>query len=327
MFKLFRTNASNYLERQAWLVFFFVMLDASKSPLALKRSWCSRSVGLFQKTMKRWLFYVVSRLFCEHLVHNIYFKFCWTCEAMFLSWLLAHLDLHMTTQDLDINEQMEPRKKHITLQFWSPSLNGALGPKSAYSNWWSWTQRKIADLGSAEQITSLYAFFKSGWTPYVDMAIWGPFQHRIRRKIKMKGVRFNSTGEIMPIELYRSRQEKTISHFSERLAAQLLGHMFLVLLLNMFGKKWISLARGKMDMTHTLKTTLKKPALDIPGWQYFAAWPCRSAKAWLFAMQHVMAGDPRVEASTWASVILEGNVCRFQDCKYAESPRRKITCS
>ena len=31
--------------------------------------------------------------------------------------------------------------------------------------------------------------------PYTDMAVWGPFQHRLQKKIKMKGVRFTSKGE------------------------------------------------------------------------------------------------------------------------------------
>ena len=31
--------------------------------------------------------------------------------------------------------------------------------------------------------------------PYTDMAVWGPFQHRLQKKIKMKGVRFTSEGE------------------------------------------------------------------------------------------------------------------------------------
>ena len=54
---------------------------------------------------------------------------------------------------------------------------------------------------SAEQLTSLHALFKSGRT-YTDMAVWGPFQHRLQKKIKMKGVRPNCAGDIVPIELY-----------------------------------------------------------------------------------------------------------------------------
>ena len=55
---------------------------------------------------------------------------------------------------------------------------------------------------SAEQLTTLHSLFKSNRVPYTDMAVWGPFQHRIQKKIKLKGVRFSSTGELQPIEMY-----------------------------------------------------------------------------------------------------------------------------
>ena len=54
---------------------------------------------------------------------------------------------------------------------------------------------------SSEQPSTLAAFYKSGRAPYTDLAIWGPFQHRLQRKIKLK-VRFSSTGDFIPIELY-----------------------------------------------------------------------------------------------------------------------------
>ena len=55
---------------------------------------------------------------------------------------------------------------------------------------------------SAEQLTTLSSLYKSGRAPYTDMAIWGPFQHRIQKKIKLKGLGFTSSGEFAPIELY-----------------------------------------------------------------------------------------------------------------------------
>lgn len=55
---------------------------------------------------------------------------------------------------------------------------------------------------SAEQLTTLSALYKSGRAPYVDMAIWGPFQLRIQNKIRLKGMRFSSSGEMVPVELY-----------------------------------------------------------------------------------------------------------------------------
>ena len=55
---------------------------------------------------------------------------------------------------------------------------------------------------SQEQLATLNHLLQSGRTPYVDMAIWGPFQHRIQKKIKMKGMRFTASGEITTVELY-----------------------------------------------------------------------------------------------------------------------------
>lgn len=55
---------------------------------------------------------------------------------------------------------------------------------------------------SAEQLTTLHALFRSGRAPYVDMAIWGPFQLRIQKKIKLKGTRFIVDGDMVPVELY-----------------------------------------------------------------------------------------------------------------------------
>lgn len=55
---------------------------------------------------------------------------------------------------------------------------------------------------SAEQLTSLNALFRSGRAPYTDMAVWGPFQLRLQKKIKLKGMRFSSNGDMIPIELF-----------------------------------------------------------------------------------------------------------------------------
>lgn len=55
---------------------------------------------------------------------------------------------------------------------------------------------------SNDQLTTLAALYKSGRAPYVDMSIWGPFQHRIQRKIKLKGVRFGARGELIAVEMF-----------------------------------------------------------------------------------------------------------------------------
>ena len=54
---------------------------------------------------------------------------------------------------------------------------------------------------SQEQLTGLHALFKSGRAPYVDMAVWGPYHHRLQRKRRLKGVRLNQLGEIQTVEL------------------------------------------------------------------------------------------------------------------------------
>ena len=55
---------------------------------------------------------------------------------------------------------------------------------------------------SAEQITTLQSLYKSGRAPYTDFAVWGPYQHRIQKKMKLKGMKFNGSGELVPIEMY-----------------------------------------------------------------------------------------------------------------------------
>ena len=54
---------------------------------------------------------------------------------------------------------------------------------------------------SQEQLTGLHSLFKSGRAPYVDMAVWGPYHHRLQRKRRLKGVRLNQYGEIQTLEL------------------------------------------------------------------------------------------------------------------------------
>ena len=54
---------------------------------------------------------------------------------------------------------------------------------------------------SAEQLTGLHALLSTGRVPYVDHAIWGPQYHRIQKKLKLKGVRLDASGAIVPIEI------------------------------------------------------------------------------------------------------------------------------
>ena len=54
---------------------------------------------------------------------------------------------------------------------------------------------------SSEQLTTLHALFQSGRAPYTDMAVWGPYHHRLAKKIRLKGIRLNAQGEIIPVEI------------------------------------------------------------------------------------------------------------------------------
>ena len=54
---------------------------------------------------------------------------------------------------------------------------------------------------SSEQLSSLHSLFSSGRAPYCDMAVWGPYHHRLQKKIRLKGVRLSSQGEIIPVEI------------------------------------------------------------------------------------------------------------------------------
>ena len=52
---------------------------------------------------------------------------------------------------------------------------------------------------SAEQLATLNSLYKSGRT---DMSIWGPYQLRIQKKIKMRGIRLSPTGDITTVEMF-----------------------------------------------------------------------------------------------------------------------------
>lgn len=62
---------------------------------------------------------------------------------------------------------------------------------------------------TAEQITTLHNLFKMGRTPYTDMAVWGPYQLRLQKKVKMRGVKLNSNGEITTVEMYGPGEYET----------------------------------------------------------------------------------------------------------------------
>ena len=51
---------------------------------------------------------------------------------------------------------------------------------------------------STEQLSTLHSLFTSGRAPYTDMAVWGPYHKRLQKKIRLKGVKLNAQGEIIP---------------------------------------------------------------------------------------------------------------------------------
>jgi hypothetical protein len=55
---------------------------------------------------------------------------------------------------------------------------------------------------TAEQLTSMHALLQGEGTPYVDFAVWGPYGHRIARKVKMSGYTTGPQGELRHVECY-----------------------------------------------------------------------------------------------------------------------------
>lgn len=52
------------------------------------------------------------------------------------------------------------------------------------------------------QLTALSALLGGQGPPYVDFSVWGPFGHRIQKKVKLTGLSLNSAGELHPLELF-----------------------------------------------------------------------------------------------------------------------------
>ena len=55
---------------------------------------------------------------------------------------------------------------------------------------------------SVEQLAGLKALFKTGASPYVDLAVFGPFGCRIASKLKFSGLLMGADGELHVIQLY-----------------------------------------------------------------------------------------------------------------------------
>ena len=55
---------------------------------------------------------------------------------------------------------------------------------------------------SIEQLSGLKALFEASRPPYCDFAVFGPYHHRIQKKIKMNGIKLSPSGEITTTEMF-----------------------------------------------------------------------------------------------------------------------------
>jgi hypothetical protein len=55
---------------------------------------------------------------------------------------------------------------------------------------------------TTDQLTSLHALLQGTGPPYVDFAVWGPFGHRIAKKMKLSGLVIGAKGELRQTECY-----------------------------------------------------------------------------------------------------------------------------
>ena len=54
---------------------------------------------------------------------------------------------------------------------------------------------------TSEQLSAVMHLLQSGLPPYTDFAVWGPYGHRIERKLKLQGVTIGRDGVIRTVEL------------------------------------------------------------------------------------------------------------------------------
>ena len=71
-------------------------------------------------------------------------------------------------------------------------------------------QRYTAKLGATppyneefagDQLTTLHHVVQHNNPPYVHTGVWGPYGHRLLRKVRMKGVRIMPDGRIEQVEM------------------------------------------------------------------------------------------------------------------------------
>lgn len=55
---------------------------------------------------------------------------------------------------------------------------------------------------TSDQLSAVIHLLKAGLPPYVDFAIWGPYGHRIERKLKLQGVSIGRDGVLRTVEMH-----------------------------------------------------------------------------------------------------------------------------
>jgi len=72
---------------------------------------------------------------------------------------------------------------------------------ASYQNWYGSLPPPDEDI-TKEQLAGLKALYSSGSTPYVDMAVWGPYGRRIQKKLQFEGMVQQSDGKFAVAKLF-----------------------------------------------------------------------------------------------------------------------------
>ena len=55
---------------------------------------------------------------------------------------------------------------------------------------------------TGEQLAALHALLQGSGPPYVDFSVWGPFGHRISKRVKLSALMRGPSGQLQPVELF-----------------------------------------------------------------------------------------------------------------------------
>ncbi len=76
---------------------------------------------------------------------------------------------------------------------------------------------------SVEQLTGLHNLIKRDVCPYVDFAVWEPYQHRLQKRMKLQGHTFGEGGVLRPVEMKGPADFKTWRESYQVFATAALG--------------------------------------------------------------------------------------------------------